>query len=256
MAKDPAFLFYPADWLGGTMLMTRHHMGAYMDLLMAQFNNGHMSLKQVKIILGKEDENLWEEVLKSKFVQDPDGNFYNKKLDDEILKRRAFKESRLKNLSSHKDSHMGGHMVNENEDVNNNSKKREELSKEREGRDETFRNKVYAYSQLYPNDMLIKFADYWTEPNKSGTKMRFEQEKTWDLTRRLARWAGNVKEIDHKEDPKQMRVITYNELVRKFEQLGNVVYDQWKPVQFPDKLKPLWVHIDDIKKFNLEILKK
>ena len=44
MSKDPAFLFYPGDWLGGTMLMTRHHKGAYMDLLMAQYNNGHMTL--------------------------------------------------------------------------------------------------------------------------------------------------------------------------------------------------------------------
>ncbi|MHA2039809.1 MAG: hypothetical protein ACW98X_25615, partial [Promethearchaeota archaeon] len=46
MAKDPAFLFYPGDWLGGTMLFSRAHKGAYMDLLMAQFNNGHMELQK------------------------------------------------------------------------------------------------------------------------------------------------------------------------------------------------------------------
>ncbi|MDR3266234.1 MAG: hypothetical protein LBT24_01510, partial [Tannerella sp.] len=32
---------------------------------------------------------------------------------------------------------------------------------------------------------------YWTEPNKSHSKMRFEMEKTWDLGRRLKRWSEN-----------------------------------------------------------------
>lgn len=35
------------------------------------------------------------------------------------------------------------------------------------------------------------FASYWTEPNKSKTKLRWELEKTWDLGRRLARWMSN-----------------------------------------------------------------
>ena len=43
MAKDPAFLFYPNDWLGGTMGMTFEEKGAYMELLMMQFNRGHMT---------------------------------------------------------------------------------------------------------------------------------------------------------------------------------------------------------------------
>jgi hypothetical protein len=41
--------------------------------------------------------------------------------------------------------------------------------------------------------MCNEFYLYWTEPNKSGTKMRFEMEKTWDIGRRLARWANNNK---------------------------------------------------------------
>lgn len=40
-------------------------------------------------------------------------------------------------------------------------------------------------------DMRKEFIEYWTERNKSGTKMRFELERTWDLKRRLHRWAGN-----------------------------------------------------------------
>jgi hypothetical protein len=42
--------------------------------------------------------------------------------------------------------------------------------------------------------MKQEFFDYWSEPNKSNTKMRYEQEKTWDLGRRLNRWAMNNKD--------------------------------------------------------------
>ena len=35
------------------------------------------------------------------------------------------------------------------------------------------------------------FIDYWTEPNKSKTKLRFELERTWDLKRRLSRWVNS-----------------------------------------------------------------
>jgi hypothetical protein len=35
------------------------------------------------------------------------------------------------------------------------------------------------------------FIDYWTEPNKSKTKMKFELQNTWDTSRRLSRWINN-----------------------------------------------------------------
>ncbi len=43
----------------------------------------------------------------------------------------------------------------------------------------------------YPEFMKEEFFNYWSEPNKSGTKMRYETEKTWHLGRRLARWANS-----------------------------------------------------------------
>jgi len=128
MAKDPAFLFYPGDWLGGTLTFDRNHKGAYMDLLVCQFNKGHMSLEDVKAILGSDFEGMWENKLKSKFEIDDKGLYYNKKLEYEQDKRKNFTASRRKNLSkiSHMKPHMGNHMVdhmeNENENVNTNTK--------------------------------------------------------------------------------------------------------------------------------------
>jgi hypothetical protein len=42
--------------------------------------------------------------------------------------------------------------------------------------------------QPFPPDILQEFYEYWTEPNKSESKMRFELEKTWHLNRRIKRW--------------------------------------------------------------------
>lgn len=36
-----------------------------------------------------------------------------------------------------------------------------------------------------------QFLSYWTEPNKSNTKMKFELQQTWDTKRRLQRWMNN-----------------------------------------------------------------
>lgn len=110
MAKDPAFLFYPGDWLGGTMGYSRHEKGAYIDLLMCQFNNGHMDSHMVLTILGEKDYNeLWENKLKRKFKVDSDGKFYNEKLEYEMVRRKNYTDSRKKNLS-----HMVSHMENGN----------------------------------------------------------------------------------------------------------------------------------------------
>ena len=45
--------------------------------------------------------------------------------------------------------------------------------------------------QKYGQQMLDEFFDYWSEPNPSKTKMRFELQKTFEVNRRLARWARN-----------------------------------------------------------------
>lgn len=105
MAKDPAFLFYPGDWLGGTMSFTRHHKGAYMDLLMCQFNVGHMSLEDIKTVLGEKDFNdMWESKLSKKFTVDKKGLFYNQKLENEIIKRKNYTQSRRDNLNKKNDN--------------------------------------------------------------------------------------------------------------------------------------------------------
>lgn len=48
----------------------------------------------------------------------------------------------------------------------------------------------------YDESILNGFVDYWTEPNKSNTKMKYELNKTWSTKLRLKTWATNQKKWD------------------------------------------------------------
>lgn len=52
-----------------------------------------------------------------------------------------------------------------------------------------FASTLKPFTDKFGKTMLNDFYRYWTEPNKSNTKFRYELEKTWDLERRLDTWA-------------------------------------------------------------------
>lgn len=56
-----------------------------------------------------------------------------------------------------------------------------------------FGESLIPYMERYGKDMIRAFYDWWSELNKSETKMRFETEKTWELAKRLATWANREK---------------------------------------------------------------
>lgn len=96
MAKDPATLWYWNDWQGGTVTLTRHLKGCYIDLLHAQFNNGRMSLSQIKTVLGVDFGASWP-ILQAKFKKDENDLYYNVRAEEEKLKRQSFVNSRKSN---------------------------------------------------------------------------------------------------------------------------------------------------------------
>lgn len=63
-------------------------------------------------------------------------------------------------------------------------KKEEELST----RALIFKKEVLEFKE-YPIPTLKEFYIYWTEPNKSRTKLKFEMQDTWETARRLSKWA-------------------------------------------------------------------
>ena len=59
-----------------------------------------------------------------------------------------------------------------------------------EARKDDFYNSLVPFVTTYGRDMIRSFFDYWSEFNRSQTKMRFELERTWQTSRRLATWAS------------------------------------------------------------------
>jgi len=58
-----------------------------------------------------------------------------------------------------------------------------------------FKNSLYAFCKtkggLYENETVLEFFNYWSELNKSKTKMRWELQKTFEVEKRLATWIKN-----------------------------------------------------------------
>lgn len=85
--------------------------------------------------------------------------------------------------------------------VNDNVTVKEKLEK----RKTAFGYSLKEFESNYPKTMLTAFFRYWSEKNKSGTKMKWELEKTFELSLRLSNWAAREKDFDKpqgKETPK------------------------------------------------------
>lgn len=54
-----------------------------------------------------------------------------------------------------------------------------------------FAETLKVYLNLYGKEMMNEFFKYWTEPNTTNTKLKFELQKTWSVKLRLDRWAKN-----------------------------------------------------------------
>lgn len=67
-----------------------------------------------------------------------------------------------------------------------------------ESRKEDFYNSLVPFVPMYGKDMVRAFFDYWSEPNKSRSKMKFELERTWELSRRLNTWASRDNQFNSK----------------------------------------------------------
>lgn len=122
MAKDPAFLFYPGDFLTGTQFFTDEQVGRYIRLLMAQHQHGHLSEKQMRILCGGiTDADIW-----LKFSVDSSGLYFNQRLEDEVIKRK--KHSKKQKANANMRWHKNGitkPMPLEDENENRNENKYE-----------------------------------------------------------------------------------------------------------------------------------
>lgn len=64
-------------------------------------------------------------------------------------------------------------------------------------RETQFKTSILEFKNNYSNELLKSFFDYWTEPNITKTKMKFELERTFEISRRLVTWDKNDKKFNN-----------------------------------------------------------
>lgn len=94
-SQNPAVLWYTSDYLVGTMGMSWEEKGRYVELLNLQHQHGHLDIFKLM-------PDCPASVLE-KFVQDESGLYYNERMEEEIIKRNKFVESRRNNRTKKDD---------------------------------------------------------------------------------------------------------------------------------------------------------
>jgi hypothetical protein len=64
---------------------------------------------------------------------------------------------------------------------------------------ENFKNDLSEFVETYGKDLCNNFYLYWTELNQNKTKMRFQLQKTFEISKRLNTWANNENKFNKNE---------------------------------------------------------
>ena len=125
MAQDPAFLFYPGDYLRDTQCLSEKVQVAYDRIMCEHMRNICITQQQLKFFTKKLSEDEIDEL--KMVLTEIEGGYQIKWVAESIVKRRDYSESRRKNRTSVKkdktnisktyDSHMENEIENEIKDV-------------------------------------------------------------------------------------------------------------------------------------------
>lgn len=90
-----------------------------------------------------------------------------------------------------------------------------------EERFNSFFEEAWGFVSEYDESVLNGFISYWTEKNKSKTKMRFELQKTWDTKRRLETWNRNNDKFSSK--PSESKVSKVQQQINNWQEARNMI---------------------------------
>lgn len=224
MAKDPAFLFYPGDFLTGVQDLTMEERGQYITLLCLQHQKGHLTEKMIRLSCG----NAAADVM-AKFKQDAEGNFYNQRLELEMEKRAAHGEKqrlravegwkKRKDNDNQPSKEQSGNAAayttadamalpledrNENRDRIKDSneieteKPKREIFKRPEMPEvlEWMRKANMAAGNIWKDDKIVAEAKkFWNYYESNGWKVGRNPMKKWDAAAR--NWMNNANKFDN-----------------------------------------------------------
>jgi hypothetical protein len=94
--QDPAYRLFTAEFLVRNMDMTDDQVGKFIKLLCFQHQNGHMTEETMLMFCKEKDNKIF-----SRFLVDSKGLYYNKEMDDEIIRRSDVCETNRKNIGEY-----------------------------------------------------------------------------------------------------------------------------------------------------------
>jgi hypothetical protein len=151
------------------------------------------------------------ELLEADVIQNGDDKLMQKRMvhDNEIseVRSKAGKKGGLKTQNFAK-AKIKANTENENENENEIISEVEIIKEEYKGkakknlesRETIFVSEVWQYKEQYTDEMLKNFINYWTETNKSKTKMLWETKPTFEISKRLVTWASRDNEFNNKSN--------------------------------------------------------
>lgn len=163
MAKDPAVLFYTSDFLTGTAFFSDEQRGQYIRLLCEQHQNGHIPenhMVSVCFTLGSP--------VAKKFIKDADGNYFNERMEEEILKRQQFLDSRYFN------GKKGGRPIKPN--TKPNSKPNNKPTENLRGDDNVNGSDIAIKGGVGENKINIPFETFWDLYDKKEDRIKCERK--------------------------------------------------------------------------------
>lgn len=101
MAKDPAWLFYPADASDDTQFLNRLERGCYFDLLKAQKKFARFTIDIIKKVLGKDFDTCWASI--ESILKKDDAGYFIEWVDNSIERRKEFSKIQSKRISDYHD---------------------------------------------------------------------------------------------------------------------------------------------------------
>jgi hypothetical protein len=196
MAKDKTSFVLYSDSKSIIDLMTNEQAGLLLKTLFAYVNDENpvidnsiaLVFEMIKLQL-KRDLKKWE--------QTKEGRSIAGKASAEAKRLAKLNQQTLTNSTNvdFVQQTSTNSTVSVNDSVNVNVIKKDSKAN-LEIRSLAFKNSLIPFKNKYQIDLLKNFFEYWTEPNPSKTKMRFELERTWSIERRLTNWASRQKDFN------------------------------------------------------------
>lgn len=157
--------------------------------------------------VGKKLEKCWNFMEEIGLIQSNNGETFNEQLLNFSEKYQVKKEKNKIRLQEWRENQRNTKNETHYESVSNTPKVNESKGNESKGNIDTtaiatkksledrlnyFKGEVYQHVSQYGIEMLDDFIRYWSEPNRANNpKMKFELNKTWSLSGRLATWHKN-----------------------------------------------------------------